>query len=411
MVYPVVHALHKSSAYKNGEISIDVLALPAAKAILKSNDVEYFGLDRYLDKAQDADAIRWGTELAKEHHSPTIGIPLEDSVAYLGLNYKDLVTRLGEDGAATLFKEKSRHAFLPLTIMERVFDDIKPDFVITTNSPRSEAAAIAVANKRGIRNLIMVDLPKGLSHYKLQGQHVTFLNEFAKDMYVADGLFDESKSQCYYTGNPAFDNILSFPKDKDPDWVSTHFPNAGSKPVVLHIDMPAYWDSKHDRSYYKTDDDVKKELQATYDAAMANNAYYITRPHPSQDRNLHIGWLKDKTNAELAADCDFLPLLRNVDLIIVRSGTVNIQAVYMQQKIVQLDADFHSDLPIANMGVAWGVNDYSELQKTIGEALADDHKIHEMAALAKKLFPFQPAAQTITDIILENLKKTAAQSA
>jgi hypothetical protein len=97
MVWPVVNALKQNQRLIDGEHAIRVLALPAAKAILDRNDVPSFSFADYFDDVEDADARAWGEELAKIHHSPASGIDIRESIAYLGLSYKDLVDRLGPD--------------------------------------------------------------------------------------------------------------------------------------------------------------------------------------------------------------------------------------------------------------------------------------------------------------------------
>lgn len=403
MVYPVVHALRESEPYRNGQLGIEVLGLPAARDTLSRNGVDCIGFADYLDKDADADAIAWGKDLAREHHSPTIGVSLEDSVAYLGLCYKDLVMRLGEQEAAKQFQAKARHAFYPLTILERIFDDIRPDFVVTSNSPRSEAAAIEVANQRGIDNLIMTDLFTGISGYRFQARNITFLNEFAKDMFVADGLADPSVSAFYYTGNPAFDTILNLPKGRDAQWLPRHFPDIKGKPVVLHADMPAYLDCRRKCVHTKTDAEIIEEMQACYNAAMANNAAYLIRPHPSQDRRIYIDWLAGRRDAYLAAEPPLHELLVHIDLLVARTTTVGLEAAYLHKRIVQLDADYHADLPLAKMGIAWGVNGYGKLPGAIKNALTDDKTLEQIKNTIKRMLPGEPAAGKVAGIILDRL--------
>jgi hypothetical protein len=242
MIYPVIHELKKTSLYKNNQLQIQVLGLTTARGILKNNGVESFGYADYLDPQKDQDAIAWGTELAKIHHSDKNGIDRKESIAYLGLNFKDLVTQMGEKKAWQTMQEKGRHAFYPVNTITRILDDIQPDFVVTTNSPKSEAAAIAVAKSRGIETLIITDLFSGFGGYKLQANGITFLNEYAKDMWIRDDLIESKDSEFYYTGNPAFDKLLSLPTEVDPAWVEREFPTAKGRKLLLHIDAPAYLD-------------------------------------------------------------------------------------------------------------------------------------------------------------------------
>ena len=404
MIYPVAQALRQSEACARGELVVHVLGLPAATYTLKANGIECLGFGDFLDPVQDADALAWGRELAAQHHSPTIGVTYEDSVAYLGLNYKDLVTRHGEAEAAQLMAQRGRHAFFPLTVMERVFDRLRPDFVVTSNSPRSEAAAISVANQRGIANLIMTDLFTGLGGYKLQGKGITFLNRLAQEMFQADGLVDPAVSEFHYTGNPAFDKILGLPRDKDPAWMRKHFPLVGESKVVLHADMPAYWDGERQCSHFKTEEETLAELQACHAAAQANGAAYLVRPHPSQERASYERWLAGRPGAWLAADCNLHELLANIDLLIARTTTVGLEAALMHKRILQLDSDFHRDLPLAAMGVAWGANGYTELPRRVGEVLHDDKGFEAIRQRIGQVLPTEPAALKIADIVLKKMQ-------
>jgi len=403
MIYPVVHALRATEAFNQGRITIDVLGLPAATYMLNANGIDCLRFRDFLDPAQDADASAWGDELARQHHSPTLGVSREDSVAYLGLNYKDLVLQHGDAKAAELFAQRGRQCFLPLHAMARVFDRLRPDFVVTSNSPRAEAAALAVANDRGIPNLAMTDLFTGLGGHVLRARSITFLNELAREMFLADGLVNPAISELHLTGNPAFDKILVLPHGKTSGWMERHFPGVGSRRTVLHADMPAWWDAVNKRSYFKTEADLTAELEACYTATAANGAAYLVRPHPSQDRAFYERWLTHRPGSFLAADCPLHELLANVDLLLARSTTVGLEAALMRKRILQLEAHLHPDLPLAAMGVAWGSQGYQHLPGEIGKALDDDEAFAAILAEISRKLPTQPAALKIASIILDKL--------
>ena len=405
MVAPVVHALRQDQDLSRNKLKIRVLALPAAKAILDNSNVESFTFTNYLDKEIDTDAIKWGEELTKVHHSPSSGIDIRDSIAYLGLSYKDLVLRLGQTEAKVLVEKKGRHAFYPLTIMERIFDDVQPDFVVTTNSPRSEAAAIETANQRGVDNMIMTDLFTGLGDYTLKAKNISFLNRFAKDMFARDGLVDEELSTFHFTGNPAFDRLLSLPRDEEPGWLSRNFAKANGNQSVLHADIPAYWDPQEKCSHFKSDTEFLEELDAAYDAAVTNGAIYLIRPHPSQELGLYSRWIKNRKNAYLAVDIDLHTLLRNISLLLVRTSTVGLEAAYLQKRVLQLDCDFHTDLPLEKMGIAWGVNSYDKLADEVENALGDSQRYVKIKKQIRKVLPHEPAADKLARIVLEKLSK------
>lgn len=403
MVYPVVHALRASAAYRTGRLAIDVLALPAAMATLAAHGVDCLSFRNFLDPSRDQAALQRGRHLAETQHSATLGVGLDESVAYLGLSYQDLVLRLGEASAAELFASRGRQAFFPLTVMQRVFDRLRPDFVVATNSPRAEAAAIATANERGIDNLIITDLFTGLGGYVLKGRHITFLNEVARDTFVANGLADGQASRLYCTGNPAFDGLLSTSRVPEPGWLQAQFPGLAGEAVVLHADVPAYWDSRNACSHERGEAEVLQELEACWNACRANGLAYLVRPHPSQHRGLYERWIAGRERAWLAASCDLHRLLVHIDLLVARTTTVGLQAAILNRPVLQLDWESHKDMPLAAMGMAWGCSDMAELADDMRRVLADDAARQRIAQRARQMVPPEPAAPKVAAILLEQL--------
>lgn len=344
--------------------------------------------------------MRWGAELALQHHSAALGDDLRESIAYLGLNYKDLVTRLGKEQAAVTFQEEGRHSFYPLTVMERILDDVQPDLVVTSNSPHCEAAAIDVANRRGITTLAMTDLFTGRGGYTLRAQHVTFINEFAIRRFKEAGCVATEGCTYYCTGNPAFDKLVGIDREKDADWMHLHFLRSATRTHVLHADIPAFWDAKAQRMHVRTEAEVLEEMEQCYQAARQNNAVYLIRPHPSQPRDIYAKWLMTRHDAYLAGDCDLTQLLKNVDLVVLRSTTVGIEAALLEKRILQLDCSRHTDFPLVEMGIAWGVDGYASLAREMKTALTDNGRFEGMRRSMSDLLPQTPAATRIAALIL-----------
>jgi hypothetical protein len=395
MVYPVVHALRASKE----RLEVSVLGLTAAREILKRNGVESFGFSAILDPIADADAITWGTELSKEHHSEKSGAEPSESIAYLGLSFKDLVIREGEAKARQLLKEKGRHAFFPEGVMKRIFERVCPDFVVTTSSPRSEAAAIANANEQGIRNLAMTDLFSGIADYKLRARNITFLSPLARDMWVANGFVDPSISKLHITGNPAFDRLLSSQGSGQAGWIQKEFPGAKNA-VALHADAPAYWDPSRKREHLRNDKEILEEMDAVYRATIDHRMTYLVRPHPSQPDELYEKWLKGKPDAFLASKQDLYSLLRNITVLVVRTSTVGLEAAYLGKAVLQLDSDFHTDMPLAKLGVAWGANSFAEISSVMRGIISS---VSLGQGGGGKSLPREPAAAKIAHIITEAL--------
>ena len=136
---------------------------------------------------------------------------------------------------------------------------------------------------------------------------------------------------------------------------------------------------------------------------LANRAFYLVRPHPSQERLFYEKWLTGKADAALAADCDLHELLASIDLLIARTTTVGLEAALMRRRILQLDCDLHTDLPLASMGIAWGVNGYPELTSEMHVALTDEKKFSEIRTRMDLALPAGTAAFKIADIVLGKL--------
>lgn len=157
----------------------------------------------------DQEAVdRWGRRLLGANSSPDVAEA--ESVTYLGINYLDLIAQYGEDGAAAHYSRDGRYGFLPIHFMRRVFDELRPDVVVATNSPRSEQAAVQVARERGIPCVGMVDL-FGLDSdtFVLRQVRPTVtcvIAESVRERLLARGFEPHG---VRVTGNPAFDGLLA----------------------------------------------------------------------------------------------------------------------------------------------------------------------------------------------------------
>jgi hypothetical protein len=157
----------------------------------------------------DADAARtWGERLSEGNTSPDV--PPDETIAYLGINYLDLIAQHGEAGAADLYREQGRYGFRPLHFMRRLMDALQPDAVVATNSPRSERTALDVAGERSLPTIGMVDL-FGLDSdtYVLHTPKPAWtcvISEGVRQRLIARGFAADGVA---VTGNPAFDGLFS----------------------------------------------------------------------------------------------------------------------------------------------------------------------------------------------------------
>jgi len=390
MVTPVIRELEGRS-----DIRVEAIALTTAGPIFKRERIPYKGFKHFI-RPDDRDAIRWGKKLAGTHHNPEGGIEEDESIAYLGLSYWDLVVRFGKAEAARLWETRERHAFLPLTVMERIIGQIKPDLVVTTNSPRSECAAIQVAKGRRIPTLSMVDL-FGLGHfYPLEADYITVLCN-----RVIENLEQEThrpRASYLITGNPAFDHALDYDGPIDYAWRRQHFPKVPEvAKTLLWIDIPAHRNLQKNEILLRDDHEVVRDLNTLATAAQRNDCMLLVRPHPSQRRGLYHEWLKTAPQHVMyAGDVPLYPLLNAVDLVCTYTSTVSIEALLMRRRVVQLKyLPGKSGLPLDEWKMAWIAKSPDEVSECIHDALTDDAEWERMKGRIEEMLPQEKAAPKI----------------
>lgn len=202
MVLPVMRELE---ALLPG-VDCRLLALTTGHLKAKTVRPDALGYKDFLHLVDARAARAWGERLSEGNTSPDV--PLDETIAYLGINYLDLIAQHGEAGAADLYREQGRYGFRPLHFMRWVIDALKPDAVVATNSPRSERTALDVAGERGIPGIGMVDL-FGLDSdtyvlHEPKPAWTCVISDVVRQRLIAHGFPADG---VVVTGNPAFDGL------------------------------------------------------------------------------------------------------------------------------------------------------------------------------------------------------------
>ena len=200
MLIPVAQALATS-----GLARPVVLALTTAAPAARAAGLEVVQFKDFVAPA-DAPALVHGHRLMSALGAPVADA--EETTAYLGLSFANLVAEVGLAQAEENYLQKGRQAFLPVAILTRILKKIRPDVVVATNSPRAERAAIVAAGQLGIPSVCVVDLFAidevqwiGDAHY---ADRVCVLNDSVRQFLIASGRRAE---QVVVTGNPGFDAL------------------------------------------------------------------------------------------------------------------------------------------------------------------------------------------------------------
>ena len=203
MAAPVIRELESHG------VECQVLALTTGYRKTRQLGLHPLGYRNFLHLVPSLDSVlEWGTQLLSGNQHPDVD-PTESKL-YLGINFAQWVHDHGEAQAESMYAVLGRRGFFPLHFMDAILRDIKPDIVITSNSPRSEQAAVEAAIGLSIPTLSMVDLflrpSDPFCQRALYADKLTVISADVKQVLHSIGI---PLSRVVVTGNPAFDTLAS----------------------------------------------------------------------------------------------------------------------------------------------------------------------------------------------------------
>ncbi len=360
MLIPVIQCLQRKTDY-----TPVIFGLTTASKNLTQAGIPHYG---YRDLVQDGDekALEIGKKMAAALQGKS-QINAEETIAYLGLSYQDMIDRLGEEEAARQFEQRGRQAFLPLSIMERAFKKFKPDLVIATNSPRSEKAAILTAGTLGIPSVCVMDLFDPREFEDRIGQpgyatRVCMFSDFAKQELITMGRKDE---EIVVTGNPSFDSLA------DPEL------EAQAQAMVVERGWQGRTRILWARQPNPNDWDLYRAVEKKLMELLPDHPDWqlIIRPHPNDSTRFDN--LPERVS--LSTQNDFLPaLVQASDLIITVNSTVGLQGVAIGKPLINVAMGFASPFtPYPEMGISLGIKKIEAMEAAIHKALSPDYKPRE----------------------------------
>lgn len=329
--------------------SVTALGATTAGPQLRAAGIPAVGY-RDLVGPGDERALADGERLAPSSHDPSTGIPLEESIAYLGLSYRDLAERVGEEEAGARWERWGRHALLPLGPMSRAIERWRPDAVVTTNSPKSERAALVVAHEMGIATLALEDclgIRPGLFPAVVppfRADRVCAPTSIATEHLIAQGT---DAASVRITGNPAFDPLARI-SASDVDAVRARLGLRSARPAILVA------------GHAFTDMAVLGRMFARLAAAEAD-CDLLFRRHPSRrsaDASAALAGAPGR--ARLADDVPVQPLLAAVAVLLTVASTTALEAILLGTPVIQLGrgtavstgGETADDLPLYRYGAS-----------------------------------------------------------
>jgi hypothetical protein len=319
----------------------------------------------------DADAARaWGERLSEGNTSPDV--PIEETIAYLGINYLDLIAQHGEAGAAELYREQGRYGFKPLHFMRRVIDMLQPDAVVATNSPRSEQAALEVARERGIPSVGMVDL-FGLDSdtYVMRESKpgwTCVISDVVRQRLIARGF---PPGGVVVTGNPAFDGLQAPDNRRKAEVFLAERGWLGLKPVLFagHVEPYAHPDTP-----VPAGQALPREIEAVLreHVRQREDLALIVRYHPS-DWSSYPRRPDEPRIHFSEPPCEPIhPLILASQAVVVQTSTVGLESAVGGKPVISIENSpaAHIWFSLAQQGVATPCATPADLPQVLEAVLA-----------------------------------------
>lgn len=361
----VASCLPVAEALKSRGWDVNVLALTTAVHYARVRGWEVIGFKDFIEET-DSIAVDFSDKLVLDEASSLV--PLEESRAYLGLSYQDMVFAMGVEEAASVYSIKGRQAFLPICTMKRIIEKVNPDVIITTASPRAEHAAQIVAQEFGIPRfyiLDMADIHMVNRISSLSGPMIVCAADIAsKEMLIADGV---SAEQVFVTGNPAFDSLRMVSKEAVRDY-RRELGISDAERLILWASQPE--PAMHPVTGAAGDSDLPNKIEHALRrwVSSAIDARLVVRYHPSEERTFLPG-----NNVAFSPRSDDVALLLNsCDLLVTMTSTMALQASFLGKPVITVNLSVFSDeFSLSPLSGATGVNDMSLLASTLDEVLKE----------------------------------------
>jgi hypothetical protein len=328
MCLPVIRALRS----RRLDCDIQLMALTTGAKIARQAGEHPLGYSDFLT-GPEADLTRdWGKRLLPENQHPDVN--LTESVAYLGLNFMEWVAELGEESALQRWESIGRQGFFPFRFFTRVLQQLRPDVVIVTNSPRSEQAVLAAAVALGIPSLSMLDL-FGLpgDPYLARPVHADRITVLSNE--VADNLVRGSiaRDRIFVTGNPAFD-VLTQPcaKREGQDWRVER--GWQDKHVVLWAGHLEPRDAEFAWAGTALGDAVVQRLVSWIERR--KDAALVIRYHPNEWQHFNRPPAHPRIHWSQPGQENLTPVLMGSDQVVVQGSTVGAQAYTAGKRLICL---------------------------------------------------------------------------
>jgi UDP-N-acetylglucosamine:LPS N-acetylglucosamine transferase len=341
-------------ALKDKNIKAHYFALTTAQNTLKEKKLPFFSYSDLI--GSNKLAIKLGKQLLCEMGDSKI-IPTQESIAYLGLSYLDLIQTHGESKALALYKDMGRHAFLQKATAKQVLEELKPDLLISTNSPKTEEALIRTASEKGIPTIIIIDLFSqkeinerlGEDNY---GSKLCVSTPYMKDLLILSG---RKPTEIVITGNPAFDQLIENTKlfntknlRAKRDWQD--------KKIILWA-----------KQSHPNSTEINKEIEVKLFELVSTDENFalIFRPHPN-DTETYSEYSHKSVYISKEPSSELPAILKTSNIALSINSTTIFEAALLGIPSFTIEySNFTENLSFAKAGITTGIYSIDNLISTL----------------------------------------------
>jgi len=350
--------------------------------ILHKRPIDYVDLN-------DPAIQHWGRKLAERHHTEGKGISLNESIAYLGVSFRDLMSAMGESAAWERYEQRGLNAFSPVLFMREVIETEVPDVVVSTTSPRMEKAALRAAYQLGVPSLCMIELFGLMEESWLSRPDNGHVLAVSRSDVIARMVAEGRQSKdIFMTGSPMFDQLAEQDSERvGSRWRGAHGISAESKVV--------FWAEQPEPSELDLPRIVRNHLAKV---CRKNEWVFVVRLHPSST---------DESREQLTEDCiqshgsePLVEVIHGCDVAVTLTSTVGWEVLLSQKPLLVLNISPNSD------AVTFGDGDGALALPTLGGAEEGLKKLiypgkdaKQLAALRRALPKPGGATGRICDLI------------
>ncbi|KOO02249.1 hypothetical protein [Vibrio nereis] len=361
IILPIVKALKKQADYE-----IYILALTTATAYFKENGIDTFGFKDILPlftNEEQKQIINYGRALAENNSV----VDYNESIAYMGISYFELVNLHGEDKANSLLEKKGRAAFLPEVALTKFLSSISPRVLVTTVSPRAEQAAIIAAKALSIPSVCINDFINNNSAKRVAQTEPDITCVISKGVANQINILNDTLD-IRVTGNPAFDRLANLNYNRL-DLIKK-IGVSGKKKVIL-------WAAQREHDIHPfTGKEGKPLLPRMVEAELVKIALddkfdIILRSHPND-----IIDYEQHQNIIDGNDFSLDELLYVCDVVITISSTVGYEGLLLGKGLLTIEgATINEDGPYNEVGLSMPIFDLNDIGDSLSIVLEDRKSI------------------------------------